>query len=182
MLLAVAGFAQDRWDVAKTTIAGKNVSIEYGRPNLQGRKLTDLMNQLPPDRIWRAGSGPVTILSLETDVLIGGKKVPAGNYSLYMHCPATGDYSLVINKELGNGLAQDKPLAKPQSDRNDRPYPNFMDYAAIANKEVARIPLTKTTARNSQILIYSFEPSGKGAVLTIMWGDQAWTVDFQPAT
>ncbi|MGD0099664.1 MAG: DUF2911 domain-containing protein, partial [Acidobacteriota bacterium] len=60
---------------------------EYGRPLLKGRKLADLMKQLPPDRIWRAGSGAVTILSTETDLDIAGKRVPAGSYSLYMYCP-----------------------------------------------------------------------------------------------
>ena len=49
------------------------------------------MKQLPPDRIWRAGSGPVTILSTGTDLNIGGKKVVAGSYSLYMYCPEKGD-------------------------------------------------------------------------------------------
>ncbi|HTY61046.1 MAG TPA: DUF2911 domain-containing protein [Acidobacteriota bacterium] len=86
--------AQDRWDRARTTINGKEVSIEYGRPKLNGRTLESLMKQLPPDRIWRAGSGAVTVLITGTDLFIGGKKIPAGNYSLYMYCPEKGNYAL----------------------------------------------------------------------------------------
>ena len=71
---AAVVLGQDLWDIARTTINGKNVSIEYGRPLLKGRKLADLMKQLPPDRIWRAGSGAVTILSTEADLNIGGKE------------------------------------------------------------------------------------------------------------
>ena len=93
--------AQDLWDLARTTVNGKRVAIEYGRPKLSGRTLASLMMQLPPDRIWRAGAGPVTILTTETDLLIGGKKLRR-SYSLYMHCPEKGDYSLVINKDLDN--------------------------------------------------------------------------------
>lgn len=173
-------FGQGPWDIAKTTINGKNVSIEYGRPVLKGRTLADLMKQLPADRIWRAGAGPVTILSTETDLLIGGKKVKAGSYSLYMYCPEKGAYALVVNSEIG--MESSGPLEKAASDRSNRPYPHFMDYTmSIADKEVARIPLKQTSAPGWAVLVYSFEPVGKGALLNISWGDQSWTVEFQPA-
>ena len=138
------------------------------------------MKQLPPDRIWRAGSGPVTILATETDLSVGGKKIPAGNYALYMHCPENGDYALVINSDLGE--PSDGPLPKATSDRSNRAYPHFMDYTmSIADKEVARIPLKKVAAPRTEVLFYSFEPSDRGALLTISWGDLAWTLEFQPA-
>jgi hypothetical protein len=175
---ALSGYAQEPWDLARTTIEGKKVSIEYGRPNLKGRTLADLMKQLPADRIWRAGSGPMTIFSTEADLMIGGKKVPAGNYSLYMYCPINGDYALVINRDLG--MQPENPLPKATSDRSNRPYPHFMDYGEIADKEVARIPLKKVTAQKPQVLVYQFEPAGNGALLKISWGEQSWTVDIQP--
>jgi len=174
-------FGQEAWDIAKTTINGKKVAIEYGRPLLKGRTLPDLMKQLPPDRIWRAGAGPATILSTETDLMIGTKKVPAGNYSVYMYCPEKGEYALVVNSEIGQ--PPNEPLPKADANRTNRPYPAFMGYTeAIGSKEVARVPLKQGPAVKSEILTYQFEPSGKGAVLTISWGDQAWTVEFQPAS
>jgi hypothetical protein len=180
-LSAVAGiFGQDAWDIARITINGKKVAIEYGRPLLKGRTLPDLMKQLPPDRIWRAGAGPVTILSTETDLMIGGKKVSAGNYALYMYCPEKGDYALVVNSEIGQPPGE--PLPKADSNRTNRPYPAFVGYTqSIGSREVARIPLKQISAPKSEILTYGFEPAGKGAVLTIAWGDQAWTIEFQPA-
>jgi len=175
-----AAFGQGPWDIAKTKVKGKNVSIEYGRPVLAGRTVESLLKQLPPDRVWRAGAGPVTILSTETDLAIGGRKVPAGNYSLYMHCPEKGDYSLIVNSETGQTPGQ--PLPKATPNRENRDYPAFAGYTtAIGAKEVARVPLKKIPAPNSQILSYSFEPAGEGAVLTIHWGDQAWTTEIQPA-
>ena len=173
-------FGQGAWDIARTTIDGKKVSIEYGRPVLQGRTLADLMKQLPPDRIWRAGSGPVTILSTETDLLIGGKKIKAGNYALYMYCPESGDYALVINSDLGEPVSGELP--KATSDRSNRPYPHCMDFTmAVADKEVARISLKQIKAPRIEVLVYSFEAAGKGATLTISWGDQSWTAEIQPA-
>jgi hypothetical protein len=181
ILGTVAGiFGQDVWDIARTSINGKKVAIEYGRPNLKGRPLESLMKQLPPDRIWRAGAGAMTILSTESDLLIGGKKVPAGNYSLYMYCPEKGDYALVVNSDIGQ--PQGDPFPKATSDRSNRAYPHFLDYtSSIKGLEVARTPLKHISVGKTEVLIYSLEPSGSGAILTISWGDQAWTVDIQPA-
>jgi hypothetical protein len=173
-------FGQDAWDIAKTMMNGKRIAIEYGRPILRGRTLASLMKMLPPDRIWRAGSGPMTILSTESDLLVGGKRVPAGNYSVYMYCPNKGDYALLINSDLGQSPGT--PIEKAASDRSNRPYPHFMDYSSsIKDQEVARVPLKQISSPRSEVLIYSFEAAGKGAILMISWGDQSWTVEIQPA-
>lgn len=181
MIFGAAALAcgQEAWDIARTTINGKRVAIEYGRPILKGRTLADLMKQLPPDRIWRAGAGAISLLTTETDLIIGGKKIPASNYGLYMYCPEKGDYALVINSELD--LPPGSVLPKATPNRDNRPYPNFMNYTSdIADKEVARIPMKQISSPKTEVLIYSFEPAGKGALLTIRWGEQAWSVEFQP--
>jgi hypothetical protein len=178
--VATGAFGQDVWDQAKTTINGKKLTIEYGRPLLKGRTLASLMKMLPPDRIWRAGSGPMTILSTESDLLIGGKKVAAGNYSLYMHCPEKGSYALIVNADLGQPPGT--PLEKAASDRSNRSYPHFMDYSSsIKDQEVARVPLKQISSPKSEVLIYHFESADKGTILAISWGDQTWTVEIQPA-
>jgi hypothetical protein len=148
---AFAVQAQEARDTAQTTIGGKQVSIEYGSPALKGRTLADLMKQLPADRIWRAGAGAVTTLEMESDLSIGGTKVSAGKYSLYMYCPENGDYALVFNS------------------------------GEIGDKEVVRISLKQISSPDTEMLKYTFQPAAKGALLTISWGKQAWTVEFQPA-
>ena len=42
------------------------------------------MAQLPADRVWRAGVDQVTTLTTEADLMVGGKRVPAGKYTLYV--------------------------------------------------------------------------------------------------
>lgn len=166
-------------DTATTTIGGKKVVIEYGRPALKGRSFGELMKQLPGDRIWRAGAGQVTTVATETDLLIGAKKVPAGEYSLYVHCPEKGDYSMVLNSDLGQPLGKIWPAAPP-SQAND-PYPHFEYTKEIGNKEAVRASMKKVTAPASELLTFAFKASGAGAVLTLSWGDQAWAIDIQPA-
>jgi hypothetical protein len=164
---------------AGTTIEGKKVTIDYGRPALKGRSFADLMKQLPQDRMWRAGSGAVTIFSTETDLLIGGKKVSAGKYSLYIHCPETGTYSLVLNSDLGQPLS--RIWAAAPANAANEPYPHFEYTKEIGAGEVIRAALTKLAVPETDLLTYSFKSSGKGAMLTISWGTEAWSVDVQPA-
>ncbi len=180
LILAAMAYSQEMRDTATTKIGGKTVTIEYGRPALKGRNLAELMKKLPADRIWRAGAGAVTTLNTETDLVIGGEKVSAGKYSLYLFCPESGDYALVINSDLGMPLGSIIPNISP--DRADQPYPHFFNYSGeIADKELARIPLKQADMPNSDSFTYSFQPAGKGALLVLSWGDQAWTVDLQPS-
>ena len=164
---------------ATTMIGGKKVAIDYGQPSLKGRNFADLMKQLPQDRMWRAGSGAVTILSTEADLLIGGGKVPAGRYSLYIHCPESGNYSLVLNSDLGQPLSKIWSGAPPN--QANEPYPHFEYTKEIGTKEIVRAALTKTSVPETDLLTYAFRQSGSGAVLTISWGIQAWSLEMKPS-
>lgn len=181
-LLAVAlpGFAQDNArGNASATLGGKKVTIDYGRPALKGRSMDELLAKLPADRMWRAGSGPVTTLTSETDILIGGKKVAAGKYTLYLHVPASGDYALAINKDLGVPLGEIFPGASEEQKKD--PYPR-MDYSKAVATEVARVALRKAApAAPSDQFTIGLTPSKTGAVLALTWGDRSWTVDIAPA-
>lgn len=167
-------FSQAPWPrgTATTTIGGKKVTIEYGRPSLHGRTLNEVMKQLPADRMWRAGADIVTTLVTETPLMIGSKKVPAGKYSLYVYCAESGEYSLVLNTDLGQPLIKIFPQAPPS--HADDPYPSFDYTKEIANKEVARAPMKKMPGSPTDQLTFAFQPSKDGALLKLSWGDQAW--------
>lgn len=178
--LATMTYGQEARATASTQIDGKSVTIEYGSPALKGRNLAEFMKKLSADRIWRAGAGGVTSLATGIDLLIGEEKVPAGKYSLYMHCPEDGNFSLVINSDPGVPLGEIWPQAPPE--RAKQIYPRFFDYTKdIGDKEVARVSLNQIDSKDTDSLVYSFQPAGEGALLTISWGKQAWTVEFQPA-
>jgi len=178
LVLASAAFAQnavDR-DKATTTISGKNITIEYGRPALKGRTFDQLMKQLPADRMWRAGSGQVTLLSTETPLIIGGKKIAAGKYSLYIHCPEQGEYSLVINKDPGQPLG--KIWAAAPADQAKQPYPHFEYQKEIGGQEVARVPMKKETGSTTEVFTISLKPAKSGAMMLLSWGDRNWSLEL----
>jgi hypothetical protein len=182
LCLAASAFAQDKAPrgAATATVGGKKVSIDYGRPALKGRNLDDLLKQLPEDRMWRAGENQVTTLTTEGDITIGGKKVPAGKYSLYVNAPATGDWSIAINSDLGLPLIKLWDKA-PDAVKNE-PWPHLEGYKNISAKEVARAPMKSGTASPAaELFTIDSKPSGKGATLTLSWGARSWAIDVQPA-
>lgn len=76
----------------------KKVSIDYGSPESRGRKV---MGELVPfDKVWRLGANKATHLTTDVDLVIGGKEVPAGTYSLFV-TPMKDKWVLEINKATG---------------------------------------------------------------------------------
>ena len=161
---------------------GKKVTVEYGRPALGGRKMADLLSQLPADRIWRAGMDQATTLTTETGIAIGGKRVPAGKYTVYVHAPATGHYSLVLNSDLGIALKKIFPAAPPAV--ADALWPRLDGYDKVAGTEVLRVPLRKgAAAEPMDRFLIGLAPARNGAsAITLTWGDQSWTTDIRAAS
>jgi antitoxin (DNA-binding transcriptional repressor) of toxin-antitoxin stability system len=167
---------------ATAMIAGKSVTIDYGRPMLKGRPMSALLAQLPADRMWRAGENQVTTLTTETPLVIGGKRIPAGTYSVYVHVPASGPWSLVLNTDKGVPLASIFPAAPPEL--RDAPWPHIEDYQkSIASKEVVRAAMTQgAVSEPMDLFTVRLDPLGNGAALTFAWGDQNWSLPIQPGT
>jgi hypothetical protein len=180
---ASGAFAQERAPrgAASTSVAGKKVAVDYGRPALKGRSLDELLKQLPEDRMWRAGEQQVTTISLEGDTSIGGRKIAAGKYSLYVHAGEGSKWDLVLNRDLGVPLG--KIYDKAPENMKNEPWPHIRDYtAAIGSQEVARIPMTAAKADTpADLFTISFKPAGKGSTMMLAWGNQAWSADLTPA-
>lgn len=166
---------------ASATVGGKKVAIDYGRPALKGRSIEELTKQLPEDRIWRAGENQVTTLTTEGDILIGGRKVPAGKYSVYVHAPATGEWSLAINSDEGVPLG--KIWDQAPANLKNEPWPHLEGYQkSIGGKEVARATMKSGRPGSAaELFTIDLKPAGDGATMTLAWGDRSWSLDVKPA-
>jgi len=180
LVFAGALWAQSSRGSASTTVRGKKVAVDYGRPALKGRTIDALLKQLPPERMWRAGDSEVTTFSTEGDVRVGGQPVKAGKYSLYVHAPESGQWALVLNSDLGQPLV-DIWKEAPENLKN-APYPYLGNYEEkIKAKEVARVPLQEAqAAAPAENFTISFAPKGSGSTMTLAWGEQAWATDVTP--
>jgi hypothetical protein len=179
--LALSANAQGARGAAVTSIDGKKIAVDYGRPALKGRSLEELMKQLPADRIWRAGENQVTTLSTEGDISVGGQRVPAGKYSVYVHAGEDGQWSLVLNRDLG--IALGKIWAQAPDNMKKEPWPRLDGYDKnVRDQELARVKMEKApSAEAADLFTISFAPKGENASMTLAWGNEAWSVDVAPA-
>lgn len=114
--------ASQKAEVAQT-IGSTQIAIVYSRPAVKGRmifapataelaakakgeKTLDGASQgkdeplVPYGHVWRAGANEATTFSTTDDLLVNGKLLPAGKYSLSM-IPEKGDWTVIFNKDDG---------------------------------------------------------------------------------
>jgi len=72
------------------------ISIDYGSPSVRGRKIWGAL--VPFDKIWRAGANEATTFKTDEDIMVKGKKLPAGNYSLFI-IPNEKECIVIFNKK-----------------------------------------------------------------------------------
>jgi hypothetical protein len=72
----------------------KKVIVDYGSPELHGRKMLG-GDAVPYDKVWRLGANRATHLTTDIDLVIGGQTVPAGTYTLFA-IPAKDKWTLII--------------------------------------------------------------------------------------
>jgi len=76
-------------------VAFTSISIEYGRPVARGRALFGAL--VPWDSVWHPGADSATRIRFSRDVVIEGRPLRAGEYSLWLipreHSPWTVIFS-----------------------------------------------------------------------------------------
>ncbi|MBI5371909.1 MAG: DUF2911 domain-containing protein [Sphingobacteriales bacterium] len=120
--------------------------VIYSRPHLQGRHI--FHEVLKYDEPWRLGANEATELDLYKDVLVQGRKIKAGRYTLYC-IPHPDNWTIAINSNTDTwGLEQDTA------------------------RDVARFTVPVIKTQNSlEYFTMLFEQKEQEAILLMAWDD-----------
>jgi len=84
------------------TVTGKigeaTIAVDYSSPSVKGRKIFGGI--LPYGKLWRAGANEATIFTVDKDIMVEGKKLPAGKYSFFT-TPGEKEWIIFFNSETG---------------------------------------------------------------------------------
>lgn len=81
------------------TVGLTEVEINYSRPSARGRAV--LGNLVPFGKVWRTGANENTTISFSDDVIIDGKTLKKGKYSLYT-IPKVESWEIIFYKTTDN--------------------------------------------------------------------------------
>jgi len=77
-------------------VAFTEISVTYGRPVARGRALFGAL--VPWDSVWHPGADSATRITFTHDVLLEGKPLRAGEYSLWLIPRATKPWTLIVSR------------------------------------------------------------------------------------
>jgi hypothetical protein len=124
---------------------GKSVNTDYSSPRMKGRKIFGEL--VPFGQVWRTGANEATTFVTGSDVVVGGKTVPAGSYTIFT-VPNADKWTLIINKKTGEwGI----------------PYKYESDELARVDMKISKLP---SPVENFTI---SYVKSGSGCTLQVDW-------------
>ncbi|MBI1745993.1 MAG: DUF2911 domain-containing protein [Acidobacteria bacterium] len=140
--------------MATVMIGDGKVTVDYGRPELKGRNVNELM---VVGKIWRMGKDDATTLTSDVDLVFGEKKLAKGKYTLVAKKIAADQWNLLI-------------LSKGDFYR--------FDPAGVT----LEVPMQVTEAKPSvELETIELAVTGNTATLTVMWGSLKASVSFKKA-
>lgn len=149
-------------DSAPAGATPATIALDYGQPHLRGRALhTDSL--VPYDKPWRTGANDATTLTTSVDLLIGGKPVPKGTYTVWT-LPARTGWQLILQRNAAPGSMQAAMVLDPARE--------------VARIGLARRSVTPELESLTMWLIPSTAPGKARGELRIGWGDTVLSTDW----
>lgn len=114
LLCSMVMIAQDKKPAsprqkAEYNADGARIEVSYGAPSKRGRKIFG--DLVPFGQVWRTGANEATVITLNKDMMIGGKAVKAGSYALFT-IPGEKTWTVIINSDAKQWGAYDYKQAK----------------------------------------------------------------------
>lgn len=156
---------------------GKWIAVDYGRPILRGRD--DVFGSgedygkgvTAGAPVWRAGANQTTRLETEAPLVINGKRIEPGEYSLFVDLSG-GDWTLIVSKQ---------PHQEEYDSENQGA--TWGSYGYDPEHDVVRAPMKVQDHEHSvdQFTLSFLDVTNEGGTLAMAWDDTLATVPFQVA-
>lgn len=86
----------------KTKVGLTDVTLNYSRPSVKGRKIFATDGLVPYGQIWRTGANAASTIEFSEDVVFAGKDVPKGKYALYT-IPGEKSWAVMLYSDVQLG-------------------------------------------------------------------------------
>ena len=156
---------------------GKWITVDYGRPILRGRTNifgtgADYGKKVNDDApVWRAGANQTTRFKTEVPLVIGGKTLPAGEYSLFVELKPES-WTLILSTE---------PFQQKYDPNNKTETWGAYNYEPKFDVLRAPMALAKGAVSIDQFTIQFADVTAAGGTLMLLWDKDVATVPFTMA-
>jgi hypothetical protein len=140
------------------------VTVDYSSPDVHGPNGVDRKGKIWGELVhygfidqgfgtskaapWRAGANENTLINFSHDVVLNGKTIKAGQYSIFLDVEKEGNWNWIVNKDVSS----------------------WGSYFYNPEQDVVRIPATPKEAEYTEWLTYGFEDrKSSSAVVYLQW-------------
>lgn len=142
-------------EIASMRYGETYVKLTYSSPQKRGREIFGKL--VPYGKVWRTGANEATEITLTSDIMMNGRHLKAGTYSLFT-IPERDKWTIIINADVGLWGAY-----------------NYDETSDVMRFEV---PVQKNTVIYDALTI-SFDQKNDQAQLLILWDDVKVSVPIQ---
>ena len=156
---------------------GSWIVVDYGRPILRGRENIFGAGDSYGDGfllgapLWRVGANQSTRFMTEADLLFGGGRLPAGDYSVFAELEESRWTLIFSTWGVKESFGEENPDAL------------WGSYEYTPDRDVLRTTMSVETADRSadQLIITFTDMTQEGGNFTVWWDDQIATAAFTVA-
>lgn len=124
--------------------SGATITINYSQPSVKGRTIGKDLEPMA-GKVWRTGANEATVFETDKDIMVEGKKLPAGKYGLFT-IAGDKEWTIIFNKTWKQWGA--------------------FKYAEADDALRVKVPVTKSPAFAEKFTI-NIDKSGK---VSLLWG------------
>ena len=161
--LSVAAYSATKADqTATVAIGGKNITIKYSSPAVNGRtgKIFSKDGLISGDDhypVWRAGANAATALHTDATLVLGDLTLAPGDYTLFVNIANPAAWELIVNKQTGQG---------------------GLDYDGKQDLGKVKMTMAKPPSLVEQLTYTLASTGGNKGKLTLSWENVVASVNF----